>query len=57
MRTLAPRRQIINPKDYCLDGLGHCWDTTNECLNGCDDGNCCVTCSECDAVDCYCEGY
>lgn len=40
--------------DYCIEGPDHAWNTpTWECH--CGDGNCCLECSDCGAIDCYCE--
>ena len=31
----------------------HAWEIIES--NCCDDGNCCVECVDCNAVDCFCE--
>lgn len=44
----------MSPADYCLEGEQHCWITTGqEC--DCGDSMCRLECTECDAVDYYCE--
>lgn len=44
----------VGVDDYCIEGPDHAWNTPGwECE--CRDGNCCLECSDCGAIDCYCE--
>lgn len=44
-------------KDFCIDGGNHNWFLTGRSRCDCSDSLCCLECSHCDEIDCYCEDY